>query len=317
MKFFLSLPLHLIRPPSLPLPSFSDLHCINMSVNNTNFLSPYASLCYQSTVGRYTLTVISLSYGLFTVPLSVFVLYVGFQRLVSPAVIMTHSDFFTYNMAIVELFITFSQIFYYCSSYTDLPGWIAVDIASFIWPAQTLLPILVCLERYLAVVHPIIYRRLKQAGGVRLRNISTGLIWLNCFLWFVLLVLLDIPSVCRRTIATTVLILSLVVMVFCSLSVVRVLISPRPGKVGRYGAQVDQTKRRAIFTVLLIMVVLWLRFGGNVIVIVFRFSTLLSVRCLGEALTFVFFLPCGVMLPLQFLYRSGKLPKNKQGTGSG
>ncbi|KAJ4945170.1 hypothetical protein JOQ06_013706, partial [Pogonophryne albipinna] len=40
---------------------------------------------------------------------------------------------------------------------------------------ESLFHVLTCLERYLAVVRPIIYLRLRNVQGVRIRNISIGL----------------------------------------------------------------------------------------------------------------------------------------------
>ncbi|KAK2863417.1 hypothetical protein Q5P01_002950 [Channa striata] len=300
-----------------------------MSIISTNYfdspsnnsLSLHDIQCFDSAVGRYVVTAISLAYILFILPVSVFVLYLGFQQWkqcsLSGATV-TYSDFFTYNMAVIEFIGVFGYAFNYCSTYAKLQVMLIVGafLWSFIWPAQTLFPILTCVEHYLAVVRPITYRGLRQAGGVRIRNIITGSIWLICFIWGIFVILL-VDHYYKRVIAAFVLILSLIVTVFCSLSVLRVLIRPRPGKVGRDRVQIDQSKRRAIHTILIIMGVLWLKICGNVITNVIRFSTQLIARCVAEGLAFLVILPSSLVLPLLFLQRAGKLPNCKHITGAG
>ncbi|KAK2863418.1 hypothetical protein Q5P01_002951 [Channa striata] len=279
------------------------------SISNAS-VSLYEIQCFDSPDGRYVVTAISLTYTAFVLPVSVFVLYLGWKqrRLLSGAA-MTHSDFFTYSMAVIELIGVFVYASYYCGSYTRLPAMLLLGVFgwAFIWPAQTLFPILTCVEHYLAVVHPITYRGLRRGGGVRIRNIITGCIWLICFAWGAFWVLLY-NHYYKRVIAAFMLILFLIVMVFCSLSVLRVLKHPRPGKVGSNKEQTDQSKRRAIRTILIIMGVLWFNFCGNVVTNIIRLSTELSMRCIGEGLHFVVILPSSLVLPLLFLQRAGKLP---------
>ncbi|KAI3376422.1 hypothetical protein L3Q82_016443 [Scortum barcoo] len=90
-------------------------------------------------------------------PLSIFILHLGHQRWRQQRSFKTtsHSDFFTLHMAALELISELGSAFH----------------------------ILTCVERYLAVVHPVTYLGLKQSGGIRIRNISTGCVWLLCFGW--------------------------------------------------------------------------------------------------------------------------------------
>ncbi|KAK2899462.1 hypothetical protein Q8A73_012591 [Channa argus] len=290
------------------------------SLSNAS-LSLYEIQCLDSPVGRHIVMAIYLTYTLFVLPISVYALYLGFQqwkqqRSLSGTTV-THSDFFTFNMAVIELIGVLGYASYYCSSYTHLPVMLMLGVFgwAFIWPGQTLLPILTCVEHYLAVVHPITYRGLRQAGGVRIRNIVTGFTWLICFTWGGFCILLY-NHYYKRVIAAFTLILFLIVMVFCSLSVLRVLNRPRPGKVGGNKEQINQSKQRAVRTILIIMGVLWFKLCGNVVTNIIRLSTELTMRCIGEGLFFVVVLPSSLVLPLLFLQRAGKLPNSKHIIGS-
>lgn len=300
-----------------------------MSVNSTNqYQQPFAffilfheSECINFTVGRHVLTTITFTYILLNLPLSVFVLYVGFQRWreqrsVSSAATMTHSDFFNYNMAVMELIGVFGYATYYGSSYADRPDiWVAgYTIRGFGWVGQILFPILICMEYYLAVVYPITYRKLKQADGVRIRNICTGCIWLSCFWWMSCLILLIILNTFSLVLTSFMLMLSLIILVFSCLSVLRVLIRPRPGNVGRARMQVDRSKEKAVRTILIVTGALWLKLAGSAASILIRLSTQMSVKCTGEGSIIVFSLVGSLVLSVLFLQRAGKLPDWQRST---
>lgn len=294
-----------------------------MSLNFTDdlpsysFMSPHDFACVDSKTGQPILTAISSTYTLLVLPPSIFVLYLGFQRWRrSSAATVAHSDFFTYNMAASELIGILGHTVYYATSYADLPlMWIlGLSTATFTWPAHTLFPILICVERYLAAVHPITYRGLRQGRGVRIRNVTTGCVWLGCFLWLGFVIGLNNDHNAKRVPATVLLIIFFTIMVFCSVSVLSVLVRQQPGKVGR--AQINQSKQRAVRTVLILMVVLWLKFGGKVFGTVIRFSPGLVMRCVGEGSNYVFNLPSSLLIPLMFLQRAGKVSEWKHDKGS-
>ncbi|KAI3375766.1 hypothetical protein L3Q82_003736 [Scortum barcoo] len=184
---------------------------------------------------------------------------------------------------------------------------VAAFFRSFTWFAQILLPIVTCVDRYVAAVHPITYLGLRQAGGVRIRNVTAGGVWLISAAGGGLLFIRRFYDDNNILPLVTPLIVSLVVTMFCSLSVLRVLIRPRPGKVGGDRVQVDQSKQRAVHTMTVIMGTLWLRFGGNVVSIMMKSLAAESVGCAGEALNFLFSLPSSVVLFLLFIHRAGKL----------
>lgn len=148
---------------------------------------------------------------------------------------------------------------------------------------------------------------LRQSFGVRIRNISIGCVWLLCF---------TIICVCLDQLANVVLtflmlVSALVAITFCSISVLFVLIRPRPGEVGGTSEKVNRAKQKAFYTILLIMMTLIIRFLSY---LVYAFlCVLLPIKnddpCLLSWSVNWFSLPNALVLPLLFLQRVGKLPR--------
>lgn len=99
------------------------------------------------------------------------------------------------------------------------------------------------------------------------------------------------------------LILSIIISSFCSLSVIFVLIRPGPGKHGGNRERVVQSKKKA-YTIVAILGVLVLRFASGLVRGVLYI--LKSTDC--ELITSVVWinLPCSLVLPMLFLHRTGE-----------
>lgn len=144
-----------------------------MSDNFTNASHPASSTpnCNNTIVCLYIIPSVTLFYFVLVLPPALFVLYLGIQRWrqqrsVSTAATSSHSDVFTYNMAVVELIAVVSYVLNYISSERSLSvmSYVSGFIGFHVWSGQMLFPILTCVEHYLAVVQPITYLVLRQAG---------------------------------------------------------------------------------------------------------------------------------------------------------
>lgn len=195
-----------------------------------------------------------------------------------------------------------------CGTYANLPKLqvAAVLANSFVFYGDVWFNILTCVERYLAVVHPLIYLGLKHERGARIRNISIACVWLLS----IGMMGATAPYLPGLPIAPYVstLVFASVVVSFCSLSSLCGLIRPGPGDKGGEKKKVDQSKQRAFFTILAITGMLWLWFAGLIISLSVYGMGVLSeshsciiMSCLG-----VFNVPASLVLPLLYLHREGK-----------
>ncbi|XP_059210254.1 uncharacterized protein LOC131989092 [Centropristis striata] len=290
-----------------------------MSANSSSnsSLKPPTDDCLEITNSLFMSTALCLAY-LLLLPLFILVLYMGYRRRRKrPAASATsHSDVFTFHMVSLELISFLGSCFYSYGVYTsqDVMTVLGGKAFSIISPGQTLFHLLTCVERYLAVVHPVTYLGLRQAGGVRIRNICIGCVWLMSFA--------TVGLAMYRNFATVPYFLffgvCFLVVSFLSISVLCVLIRPGPGEVGGNRDHIDQSKQRAFYTILAIMGTLFARFLSALVFGGLSFTSVLNI-CDKRFImwsTAWFYLPSSLVLPLLFLHRAGKLPGCKHNTES-
>ncbi|KAK2863366.1 hypothetical protein Q5P01_002899 [Channa striata] len=294
--------------PSAPL-TFYPVQT-DMSVNSS--LHHSFTSCFQSTSTVLISIAVLFTNTFILFPLLFYIFYLGLQRwrkqrFSSASSVMSHSDFFTYNMAALELINILGSCLYsfgvYMNDYNiQMVGCFIFYISS---PGQTLFHLFTCVECYLAVVHPITYLGLKQAGAGQIRNITAVCVWLLCiFLSSVVFISFLFLTLTLSTIMG----FSLILVSFCCISVLHVLNHPGPGEVSGDKERVDQSKQRAFYTILLIMIAQLFRLAGVLICNVMYVSSAVSeINCVVGTSVVCLAVPCGLVLPLLFLQRAGKL----------
>lgn len=216
------------------------------------------------------------------IPLSILVLGLGHQRRQQRHSVTSHSNIFTYHTAAIELVWSFgSGLFFggFSAGHQEITG-MGYFLAALSLFGENLFHLLTCMERYLAVVYPIIYRGLKGAPGVRIRNVSTACVWLLSFVWSSFKITNEDPTA-DISLFLFPLLLSLVGASFCSLSVLCVLMRPGPGDREQGKKQVKQSKRKAFLTIAAITGVQWFWFLGPLVATALNTSPLIlsSVSC--------------------------------------
>lgn len=236
---------------------------------------------------------------LLLVPFFVLVLHVALQRWRSATTTATgHMDVLTYHMVLLELLSLVGVIIYYSTSLTGkVHKWGTVLTAiSCIGIGKSLFHLLACLDRYLAVVHPIRYVWTRQSAGIRFRNVFIGCAWLLCLPSFAM------NYVQRRTYAVCLLVFALL---FSSGTLCVLFVIHRAGP-----KRESRDKRRALRTVAAITASLALRFLGNMIpaILLATLQFSLSQQCFLITASLPLSLPSSLVMPLLFLQRAGKLP---------
>lgn len=287
----------LVKPSSSTNDSLSPL-------NSSSFTSPLLlnMFCFLSPQSDFIFAGFFITNSFVLFFLSVSVLYHAarerkqkgsFSSLMST---ISHSDFFTYNLVVMEITGMFGCVVCFCAICSDQPYLLVCGAFPwfYAWYGETLFHTLTCLERYLAVVHPVTYMRLRNEQGIIIRNISTGCVWLLSLsgvglMWENVFIGLNF----------CILAAVLIIVSFCSLSALLVLIRPGPGKQQR-------SKQRAFYTIVAILGVLVLRFLAS-LVWTLVYALQLSSECVILGSMVWLTMPSSLVLPLLFLHRAEKL----------
>lgn len=244
-----------------------------------------------------------MSNVLILLPLCTFIIYLGVQRWRqqrSSVMMISPLDLITYNVVTMELFGFLGEFICTCGIHKHnlesvYVGW---GLWSFSWYGETFFNILTCLEHYLAVVYPITYLRLKRGNGHRIRNVTSCCVWLLSFG----LIFLILDSKLLLIVDACILVISVIMISFCSVSVLFFLIGPRPGEQGGRRDIVDQSKRRAFFAIMVTLATLLIR-------CIFNLAWTASLiqggqsACVSLAASTWSNIPGSLVLPLLFIYR--------------
>ncbi|KAM8899869.1 uncharacterized protein AB9W97_010092 isoform 1-T1 [Spinachia spinachia] len=280
--------------------------------SNSSSISLYHFLqkCFSGPAGTISTIAITVCSLLLVLPLCVYVVYLGLkqrhQRRSGTAA--SHSDVFTYNMVAVELMNIAGYLLCCGGVLTGVPVMVPMGICllSVYYFGQQLFHTLTCVERYVAVVHPVAYLRLRSQKGATARDVSIGCVWLLCFANISLLPCADSNSMTILALCLEVFIF--IVVSFCSLSVLCVLIGPGPGSGGEGRQRVDRSKMRSFYTVVVIMGLLVVRVGGTAVYSALYVSPDVGASEICSLLLASTWstLPCSLVLPVLFLHRAGK-----------
>lgn len=273
--------------------------------------------CFSTAAGSTILTSYTIIICFTLLPLYIFVIYLGFQQWLQQhsAKSISHSDVFTFNMIVMELVNIIGSIVMGVAKEISLPQMMEVGsyLFSFNFSGQVFFHLLTCVERYLAVVHPFIYRSLWKEKAIRIRNAIIVWVWLLCFASLGIVAQRDVMA--RETVMYVCILPMLLVMSLCNLNILVVLYRARPGDT--HHPQADQSKMRVFYTILLITAVLLLKFGWEMISFRIIYSLQLheEQECAIMLSTVWTNIPSNLVLPLLFLHRAGKLQclKNQRG----
>ncbi|KAJ0006166.1 hypothetical protein NQD34_013439 [Periophthalmus magnuspinnatus] len=270
-----------------------------MSVNCSNNRI-LICLCSRSHVGSVFLWGSFISYMLL-VPVFLSVLYLGYRKWKKPSSV-SHSDVFTFHLVCMDSLAALGSIFFTWGLQAKISPVFTVGLS--LWEmsfnGQLYFHSLTCVDRYLAVVRPITYLRLKKSVWTIVRNIGVGFIWGLCICHPLVS---SSSEHLENLIYFAQVILSLALMSFCSVSVLCVLIRPGPGEGGGTRKQLKQSKKSAFYTIIVILAVMVLRHGISVVYQILFWFNKDFTHCSMLTSMLWFSLPSSLVLPVLFLHR--------------
>lgn len=276
-----------------------------MSVNASS--SDLVYHCTEVRAAFFIATAFLITKSLLILPFAILFLYLGHQRWQQHRSFATtnHSDIFIYQVAILDIFFVLGTVLYLPGKYSSISQLMTAGfyVSNLSFSGSVLFHTMTCAERYLAVVHPVTYLRLRQSGGLRIRNMGIVCVWLLCFVWCGVgsMDFPFIPLFCLLAIALT-------VVSFFSLRVLCVLIRPGPGEVGGDREWAHQSKQRAFQTIMAITGAQLMWLSGILVSLSMDLSKLLDHNdgCVVMVCGYWFSLPSHLVLPSLFLHRARK-----------
>ncbi|XP_029905154.1 P2Y purinoceptor 3-like [Myripristis murdjan] len=217
------------------------------------------------------------------------------------------SEFFSLNLTVSELLYGLSNICAFISVFYNV---VSVYVASaffsvFVAMGRPLFQTCICVERYIAVVHPMLFLQLKT---LKYRVVCCAAVWLlvlgGCIMQVLMLNNLILAQRCY--IGAYLLLFS--VKLFCCLSVLRALRKPGPGTGGGDKEGSDKIKMRSFKVLLIITVSTVLTYLPFIITFTLHGYISQEQFSISFGICACFAVMTGFVHPFLYLHRTGKLP---------
>ncbi len=245
-----------------------------------------------------TLHVISILFGLPTHSYILWLIVKGTGRGIA-------SEFFNLNISICEIMLYLHSSITLLASVFPRLLYVRMFLSGFIATAR-FFQCLICVERYLAVVHPVTFLKYKH---LRYKAACSIVTWIMIIICNVLSLELVHPCNIRlfKCLYLVHFIIFLAINLFCCLAVLRALKKPGPGERRREREDDNHIKRRAFCLILITTVTLVITYVPSSITALQYILSIPASHVLESLSLTCFFLP-GFVQPLLFIHRVGKLP---------
>nr|XP_055035896.1 G-protein coupled receptor 35-like [Misgurnus anguillicaudatus] len=247
------------------------------------------------------------------IPMCVYASYILFGSLIHSYIIWLivtgtenkiASEFFNLNLSVCEIGICLNCFFSLMVFWFSNLELVQLFTSGLVITGRPLFQCLICVERYLAVVHPVTFLKFKP---LRYRLMCCTAAWIICLgsclsVMFMFASLYFIYSVFY----SVQFLLFLSIQLFCGLAVLRALKQSGPGERGREREEENHMKRRAFHLILITTVntvIIYLPKCVSGFIIIFLKMHISALLIIGFLCYFV----AGFVHPILFLRRAGKL----------
>jgi len=210
------------------------------------------------------------------------------------------SEFFIFNLSVCELGICLNNLFFVLSMrYTSLLGF-EMFLAGLFFTGRPLFQCLMCVERYLAVVHPVTFLKYKP---LRYRVICCTVVWFIvlgcCFLCLLVSDEMELMLLLMQFLPF------FSIQLFCCVAVLRALKQSGPGERARQRKEENHMKRRAFYLILITTVSMAIIYVPYIII---GFVTILKHQVINAVWSFglICYVLAGFVQPVLYLHRAGK-----------
>ncbi len=212
-------------------------------------------------------------------------------------------EFFLLNLSVCETGTCLNCLFYIVSvgfpSISKLPEF----LVGLVFTGRPLFQCLMCVERYLAVVHPVTFLKYRS---LRYRVIFSILAWIITLGSCLFCLFFSKNSQLQSQFFSLPFLLALFFQLFCLVAVLRALKQSGPGERGREREETNHMKRRAFHIILITtvsMTIIYLPFAiaGIITILTNQYYDIIWITGL------VCYVLAGFVQPVLYLHRAGKL----------
>ncbi|XP_048021377.1 uracil nucleotide/cysteinyl leukotriene receptor-like [Megalobrama amblycephala] len=274
-----------------------------MNNSTVNFTTPEASTnSTTQSIGlldSLEICVYSISF-LFGLPTHIYVIWL----IITGAGSGVASEFFILNFSISEAGFCVNCLTFVLSVWFSFIVQFKLFLVGLITTGRPLFQSLICVERYLAVVHPVTFLKYKP---LRYRVICCTVVWIIIFgSCLCCMYTIDEHNIVHMWFLSLQFLLFFFIQLFCLVAVLRALKQSGPGERGRARVEENYKKRRAFYLILITTVTMVITYipysiGG--------FFTIARTKLI-PAYWFpglVCYVLSGFVQPVLYLHRTGKL----------
>jgi hypothetical protein len=213
------------------------------------------------------------------------------------------SEFFALNLAVSEILFCLCSIMYFIWLHhpTIVASYIMVFSFGFLITGRPMFQCCICVERYLAVVHPVVYLKYKP---LRYRVGCCGVVWLMV-LGSCLFQMFGSETYFLFYVYWGEFLILFLLNLFCCVSVLRALKHPGPGEGEREGT--NNMKMKAFKIILIIMLSMVVNYLPYEVTLPLKARLNVGEILLALNICLTINVITGLVQPLLFLHRAGKL----------
>ncbi|XP_067231467.1 hydroxycarboxylic acid receptor 2-like [Chanodichthys erythropterus] len=215
------------------------------------------------------------------------------------------SEFFILNLSVCEIGICLDNLFFILFHWIPVFAPLALLLQGIAITGRPVFQCLMCVERYLAVVHPVTFLKFKP---LRYRVICCTVAWImilgSCLVCVIKLMTYNINT--HTWLFLLQFLLFFFIQLFCLVAVLRALKQSGPGEKGRERGEENHMKRRAFYVILITtvnMVIAYVPIIISGVSIILKNENELTLWAPG----LVCFTLAGFVQPVLYLHRTGKL----------
>ncbi|XP_067280763.1 chemokine XC receptor 1-like [Pseudorasbora parva] len=216
------------------------------------------------------------------------------------------SEFFILNLSVCEIGNSLNSLVSALTVYFSSLSFLMLFLHGLILTGRPLFQCLICVERYLAVAHPVTFLKFKP---LRYRAICCAVVWIiilaSCF--YSLFITISQHNHVKVWFFSLQFLLLFSIQLFCLVAVLRALKHSGPGERGREREEENHIKRRAFYLISIAtvsMTFIYVPYSTTGFYIIVTQHNNPAYWTPG----FVCYMLAGFVQPVLYLHRTGKLP---------